>query len=104
MNPLTSKIEQLERSPHLLLEGRIAFRRRWILAWTPKKPAIHQKSIAWELAYDEEHNFARMGVEFVDDDWGKLKPIKPRARKRSDFLKRSFVLATADAIQKEAAE
>lgn len=99
MTHLISKMQQIEQAPHLLLEGRIAFRKRWALLGAPKRPPVSDKAIAWEIAYDEEHNFARMGAEFVDEDWGKPKSVKPRAKKQSDFLKASFVLATAKALE-----
>lgn len=84
-----------------LLEGRIAFRKRWAMRWAYVKPKVNDKTFAWEIAYDEEHNFARMGAEFVDADWGIPKVSKPKAKRRSDFVKRSFVIDTMKAMHKE---
>jgi hypothetical protein len=60
------------------LEARIAFRKAWALRVPPLKPP----NIKWELAYDAEYNFARMGAEYVDEKWGRLfvSPVKPKKR------------------------
>lgn len=62
------------------LESRIRFRTRWAM----KPPKLPKKSqMAWETAYDEAHNFAWMGPEYVDDDYGK-RPTAKRKKKGAD--------------------
>lgn len=65
------------------LAGRIAYRMAWALRPQPKINENDRRSVAWELEYDELHNFAHMGAEHVDADWGKpkTKPKVPSERK-----------------------
>lgn len=99
MTTLDSKMKELEQNPWMLLEGRIAFRKRWALSGAFRAAPPSRRALQWEIDYDEGNNFAHMGLRFVDDDWGRPKPKKPRASAKADFLKRAFILATARAMQ-----
>lgn len=66
--------------PLLLLQGRLAFRKAWAMRVPERRK--YDGPLKWEIDYDEMHNFARMGAEYVDADWGKPK-IAPKKRKRS---------------------
>jgi hypothetical protein len=95
-------MQRLLEQPHLLLEGRITFRRGWVLRNAPKKPRPARTD--WELDYDDNYNFAHMGARHIDDDdWGKPKTKKPKAKRFSDFLKRDFIEGTAQAMNGNAA-
>ncbi|WP_441229413.1 hypothetical protein AB7828_03545 [Tardiphaga sp. 215_C5_N2_1] len=86
-----------------LIEARIAFRKRWVLSNCYRKPKLHAHHIAWELEYDDEHNFAHIGAEFVEADWGRpkqkplkvAKPAKSKARMPRPSLRASSKLLQA---------
>ncbi|WP_398468554.1 hypothetical protein [Tardiphaga sp.] len=63
-----------------LLNARISFRMRWAMSNAPRRRAVPAACLEFEIEYDEEYNFARMGAEFVDADWGLplQKPLKPK--------------------------
>jgi hypothetical protein len=56
-----------------LLEARIAFRKRWVLE-NKSAPA------PYKFKFNPEHNYARIGEEFVDEDWGKP-PVRSKLRR-----------------------
>lgn len=64
-----------------LRSNRIAFRSAWAMrsGWSPTPPTL--AALRWELEYDDNNNFARMGAEYVDDDWGKPQ-TKAKSRRR----------------------
>jgi len=58
--------------PALLLEARIIFRSSWVTQRGPKKRnPVTERTIVSEIEYDGANNFARMGADFVDDEWVK---------------------------------
>lgn len=63
-----------------LLINRIHFRKRWAMR-TPRPRTEHPAARLREIEYDELHNFARMGVEYVDDNWGRPWAVKKVKRK-----------------------
>ncbi|MGM4886304.1 hypothetical protein [Tardiphaga sp. 11_C7_N12_6] len=70
------------------LNGRIAFRTRWAMSNAPRRRTVSLAALAWELEYDDENNFARMGPEFVSETWGIALPPAPnkktKARERAE--------------------
>jgi len=80
-----------------LFEARVAFRRRWIASQAPLRKQVKPHHIEWELEYDRENNFARMGAEHVDAAWGlvlKAHPTKIKAR-RPKSTRAALIAASA---------
>ncbi len=78
-----------------LLEARIAFRKRWAMSYAPKRKHVKPEHIEALNAYDDEYNFARMGIVFVDADWGLPKPKKPSKPRKPQVRRADTIRAAA---------
>lgn len=87
---------ELEQNPWMLLEGRIAYRKAWVMRHAPAKPKVDPRTYSWEIEYDEEHNFAHMGTRYVDGDWGSPK-TKPKPIQKNNLQKAAWLSAVGSA-------
>lgn len=72
---------------HELLDGRIKYRMAWAMR-LPKRRLVSERAVQFENNYDEDHNFARVGEQFVDDEWVEAALRYSQIENRRDQRKR----------------